>query len=93
MALNILKKIDEMSLELRGLLLELLLELLPLLLYAFYHVLKRGRKAPPCTYLHNKCIQQKQQQLQQQSQQLQGYFGNFFQNIQTHLAQTHLAFS
>ena len=44
-----------------------------------------------------KCIQQKQQQfqqqLQQQPQQLQGYFGNFFQNVQTHLAQTHLAFS
>ena len=40
-----------------------------------------------------KCIQQKQQQLQQQPQQLQGHFGNFFHNVQTHLAQTHLAFS
>ena len=40
---NILKQIAEMPLELPGLLLELLL----LLLYAFYHVLIRGREAPP----------------------------------------------
>ena len=33
------------------------------------------------------------QQLQQQPQQLQGHFGNFSQNVQTHLAQTHLALS
>ena len=44
---NIFKKIAKMSLELLGLLLELLLELLLLLLYAFYHVLIRGREAPP----------------------------------------------
>ena len=37
--------------------------------------------------------QQPQPQLQEQPQQLQGHFGNFFQNVQTHLAQTHLAFS
>ena len=47
MGLNILNKIDKMSLELLGLLLELLLELLLLLLYAFYHVLIQGREAPP----------------------------------------------
>ena len=47
MGLNIFKKIAKMSLELLGLLLELLLELLLLLLYAFYHVLLRGREAPP----------------------------------------------
>ena len=41
------QKIAKMSLELLGLLLELLLELLLLLLYAFYHVLIRGREAPP----------------------------------------------
>ena len=44
-----------------------------------------------------KCIQRKQQQLQQQlqqqPQQLQGHFGNFFQNVQTHLAQIDLAVS
>ena len=37
------KKIAKMSLELLGLLLELLL----LLLYAFHHVLIWGREAPP----------------------------------------------
>ena len=44
MGLNIFKKIAKMSLELLGLLLELLL----LLLYAFYHVLIPGgaRSAP-----------------------------------------------
>ena len=41
MGLNILKEIANMSLELLGLLLQLLL-----LLYAFYHVLIQGRKAP-----------------------------------------------
>ena len=41
---NIFKKIAKMSLELLGLLLELLLLLL---LYAFYHVLIWGREAPP----------------------------------------------
>ena len=48
---NIFKRIAKMSLELLGLLLELLLELLLLLLllYAFYHVLIRGRFAPPIT--------------------------------------------
>ena len=40
---NIFKKITNMSMELLGLLLELLL----LLLYAFYHVLIRGRQSPP----------------------------------------------
>ena len=49
---NIFKKIAKMSLELLGLLLELLLELL-LLLYAFYHVLIRGREAPPYNYVIN----------------------------------------
>ena len=44
MGLNILKKIAKMSLELLGLLLELLL----LLLYASYHVLIREREAPHC---------------------------------------------
>ena len=43
---NIFKKIAKMALELLGLLLELLL----LLLYAFYHVLIRGREAPPYDY-------------------------------------------
>ena len=46
---NIFKKIVKMSLELLGLLLELLL----LLLYAFYHVLIRGREAPPYNYVMN----------------------------------------
>ena len=46
---NIFKKIAKMSLELLGLLLELLL----LLLYAFYHVLIRGREAPPYNYVMN----------------------------------------
>ena len=50
---NIFKKIAKMSLELLGLLLELLLELLLLLLYAFYHVLIRGREAPPYNYVMN----------------------------------------
>ena len=50
---NIFKKIAKMSLELLGLLLELLLELLLLLLYVPYHVLIRGREAPPCTYVIN----------------------------------------
>ena len=53
MGLNIFKKIAKMSLELLGLLLELLLELLLLLLYAFYHVLIRGREAPPYNYVIN----------------------------------------
>ena len=44
---NIFKKIAKVSLELLGLLLELRLELLLLLLYAFYHVLILGREAPP----------------------------------------------
>ena len=39
--------------ELLGLLLELLLELLLLLLYAFHHVLIRGREAPPYNYVMN----------------------------------------
>ena len=77
-----------MSLELLGMLLELLL----LLLYAFYHVLIGGREAPPLE-LRNKCIQQKQQQLQQQPQQLQGHFGNFLKNVWPHLAWPHVAFS
>ena len=42
---NIFKKIAKMTLELLGLLLELLLLLL--LQYAFYHVLIWGREAPP----------------------------------------------
>ena len=46
---NIFKKIAKMSLELLGLLLELLL----LLLYAFYHVLIWGREAPPYNYVMN----------------------------------------
>ena len=50
---NIFQKIAKMSLELLGLLLELLLELLLLLLYAFYHVLIRGREAPPYNYVMN----------------------------------------
>ena len=40
---NVFKKIAKMALELLGLLLELLL----LLLYAFYHVLIWGREALP----------------------------------------------
>ena len=55
-----------------------------------------GRFAPSYKYTM-KCIQQRQeqlqQQLQQQPQQLKGHLGNFFQHVQTHLAQTHLAFS
>ena len=47
--LGFFKEIAEMSLELLGLLLELLL----LLLYAFYHVLIRGREAPPYNYVIN----------------------------------------
>ena len=43
MGLNIFKEIAKMSLELLGLLLELLL----LLLHVFNHVLLRGRFAPP----------------------------------------------
>ena len=54
---NFFKEIAKMSLELLGLLLELLLELLLLLLllllYAFYHVLIRGREAPPYNYVIN----------------------------------------
>ena len=46
---NIFKKIAKMALELLGLLLELLL----LLLYAFYHVLIWGREAPPYDYVIN----------------------------------------
>ena len=46
---NIFKKIAKMSLELLGLLLELML----LLLYAFYHVLIRRREAPPYNYVIN----------------------------------------
>ena len=42
MGLNICKQIAKMSLELPG-----LLELLLLLLYVPYHVLLRGREAPP----------------------------------------------
>ena len=57
MGLNFFKEIAKMSLELLGLLLELLLELLLLLLllllYAFYHVLIRGREAPPYNYVIN----------------------------------------
>ena len=48
-----MKKSTKMSLELLGLLLELLLLLLLLLLYAFYHVLIRGREAPPYNYVIN----------------------------------------
>ena len=51
MGLNILKQIAKKFLEMLGLLLELLLELLLLLLYAFYHVLIRGREAPPYNYV------------------------------------------
>ena len=80
-SLNSFKEIAKMSLELLGLLLELLL----LLLHVFNHVLLRGHEAPPCNHVTNKCVQQKQQQLQQQlqqqPQQLQGHFGNFFQNV------------
>ena len=43
MDLNFFKQIAKMSLELLGLLLELLL----LLLHVFNHVLLRGREAPP----------------------------------------------
>ena len=43
MGLNFFKEIAKMSLELLGLLLELLL----LLLHVFNHVLLRGREAPP----------------------------------------------
>ena len=54
-----------------------------------YYVIIGGRFAPPYKYMI-KCIQQKQQQLQQQlqqqPQQLQGHFGNFFENVQAHLA-------
>ena len=50
---NIFKKIAKMSLELLRLLLELLLELLLLVLHAFYHVLIRGREAPPYNYVIN----------------------------------------
>ena len=46
---NIFKKIAKMALELLGPLLELLL----LLLYAFYHVLIWGREAPPYNYAIN----------------------------------------
>ena len=46
---NIFKKIAKTSLELLGLLLELLLPLL----YAFYHVLIPGCEAPPCNYVIN----------------------------------------
>ena len=53
MVLNLFKESAKMSLELVGLLLELLLELLLLLLYAFYHVLIRGREAPPYNYVIN----------------------------------------
>ena len=53
MGLNIFAKIANMSLELLGLLLELLLLLLLLQLYAFYHVLIRGREAPPYNYVMN----------------------------------------
>ena len=47
MGLNILKNIAKMSLELLGLLLELLLLLPLLLLHVFNHELLRGREAPP----------------------------------------------
>ena len=53
MVLNLFKESAKISLELVGLLLELLLELLLLLLYAFYHVLIRGREAPPYNYVIN----------------------------------------
>ena len=53
MGLNILKKIAKMSLELLELLLQLLLERLLLLRYAFNHVLTRGREAPPYNYVVN----------------------------------------
>ena len=53
MVLNLFKESAKMSLELVGVLLELLLELLLLLLYAFYHVLIRGREAPPYNYVIN----------------------------------------
>ena len=43
MGLNFFKELAKMSLELLGLLLELLL----LLLHVFNHVLLRGREAPP----------------------------------------------
>ena len=46
MGLNILKKSAKMSLALMGLRMELLLEVLLLLLYAFYHVLIGGAKRP-----------------------------------------------
>ena len=46
---NIFKKIAKMALELLGLLLEMLL----LLLHAFYHVLIWGREAPPYNYVIN----------------------------------------
>ena len=52
MGLNISKKVAKMSVELLGLPLELLLELL-LVLYAFYQVLLRGRESPPCNYVLN----------------------------------------
>ena len=49
MGLNILQKKAKMSLELLGLLLELLL----LLLYALYHVPLWGREVPPYNYVIN----------------------------------------
>ena len=49
MGLNFFKEIAKMSLELLGLLLELLL----LLLHVFNHVLLRGREAPPYNYVVN----------------------------------------
>ena len=97
MGLNILKKIAKTSLELLGLLLELLLELLLLALYAFYHVLKRGREAPPCNYVINAYSSTAETAAAPAAAPTAapaapGTFWQFFSNVQTHLAQTHLAF-
>ena len=54
MGLRIFAEFAKMSLELLGLLLELLLLLLLLLLLnVLYHVLIRGREAPPYNYVIN----------------------------------------
>ena len=50
---NFFKEIDKMSLELLGLLLELLLLPLLLLLHVFNHVLLRGRETPPQNFVLN----------------------------------------
>ena len=61
-----------------------------------YYRIQRGREAPLWKYVikyMQQTKQQKQQQLQRQPQQLQGHFGNFFEKVQTHVAQAHLVVS